>query len=155
MANEYILCVDDDAVVLYGIADELNREFGREFDIVSAMTAMEALEIIDERARAGSSLALLVSDQNMPGMKGAELLLRVRERDPEAELILQTGEKLSRERVLGLNEAGLFRLLLKPWSSTALRGAGRQAIEARKRRRGYRTPHESGQGAITGSISIL
>jgi CheY-like chemotaxis protein len=68
-----VLLVDDQVLVLRATAGML-----RELDVVTAGNANEALARLEE----GSHFDAVVSDVSMPGMNGAELYLRVRERFP-------------------------------------------------------------------------
>ncbi len=59
---------------------------------------------------------MLVSDQRMPQMSGAELLAQARERYPETLRILLTGYSDLDAAVDALNDGGIFRYLTKPWN---------------------------------------
>lgn len=69
-----VLLVDDQVLVLRATAGML-----RELDVVPAASAAEALVRLAE----GSHFDVVVSDVSMPGMNGAELYVRVRERYPQ------------------------------------------------------------------------
>jgi CheY-like chemotaxis protein len=68
-----VLLVDDQVLVLRATAGML-----RELDVVTAASAAEALGRLAE----GNRFDVVVSDVSMPGMNGAELYVRVRERYP-------------------------------------------------------------------------
>jgi CheY-like chemotaxis protein len=68
-----VLLVDDQVLVLRATAGML-----RELDVVTVGSAAEALARLGE----GSHFDVIVSDVSMPGMNGAELYVRVRERFP-------------------------------------------------------------------------
>ena len=79
--NALILVVDDEP----DVADLFRQQFRRElrasrFDMEFAQSAPEALERVG--AAESASLILILSDVNMPGMSGLELLPRARQARP-------------------------------------------------------------------------
>ena len=79
-----ILAVDDDELVLLNTVAML-EEFGH--GVLQASSGREALEILER----GEAVDLLITDQAMPGMTGAQLAKRVRQRWPELPIVLATG----------------------------------------------------------------
>jgi putative two-component system response regulator len=131
MRREYILCVDDEAPILASLRLELGREFGEEMAIMTATSGHSALALIEELKAEGSMLALVVSDQRMPGMDGSELMSRIRETDPDVLFIMLTGFTDLDALKKSVNDAGLFRFISKPWTSLDLTMACRRAIGLR------------------------
>ncbi|SEH12989.1 PAS domain S-box-containing protein [Natronorubrum sediminis] len=82
-----VLCVDDDPDVRALTTTALERT-GEEFTVVTAGCGHDALSRLTERDR----IDCVVSDYDMPGMDGLELLDAVRDRDPELPFILFTGK---------------------------------------------------------------
>ncbi len=80
-----VLHVDDDPELVELTAAFLEREYGS-FEVVGATSASEGLERLD-----ADPPDCVVSDYNMPGMDGIELLQTVREEFPELPFILYTG----------------------------------------------------------------
>lgn len=80
-----VLHIDDDPELVELTAAFLEREYGS-FEIVGATSASEGLERLD-----ADPPDCVVSDYNMPGMDGIELLQTVREVFPELPFILYTG----------------------------------------------------------------
>src|SRR3954447_15030360 len=78
MTKPTILAVDDDAAVSRAIVRDLRMRYGSDYRILRATSGDEALALMRELALKGRPLALVVSDQRMPGMTGIELLGRVR-----------------------------------------------------------------------------
>jgi len=78
-----ILAVDDDALVLMNTATML-EDCGHH--VTSAYSAREALDLLQVR-----KFDLLVTDQGMPGMSGAELIEQVRRERPDLAIVLATG----------------------------------------------------------------
>ena len=122
-----ILVVDDEADVEALFRQQFRREIrdGR-FQMDFARSAAEALQLID--AVAGETLILILSDINMPGMSGLNLLPKVRAARPDVPVIMITayGDAETRRTVL---EGGAEALFTKPIDFGALRSD----IEARVR----------------------
>jgi PAS domain S-box-containing protein len=79
-----ILTVDDDPLVALNTS-ALLEELGHK--VYSASSGMQALEIL----RGEESIDLLITDQVMPGMTGAELASKIRAEKPQFPVILATG----------------------------------------------------------------
>jgi CheY-like chemotaxis protein len=78
-----VLCVDNDATIL----DALSRLFpDRDLRLLRAGNGEEALGIVR-----GESVAVIVSDSLLPGMRGVELLSQVRDLSPDTVRVLLTG----------------------------------------------------------------
>lgn len=102
---ETILLVDDDIRVVTA----LQRSLHKSYQVEIAGSAAEALEAI-----AGTSYAVVVSDLQMPGMNGIELLCKVKEISPETVRILLTGQADLSVAIAAVNEGSVFRFLTKP-----------------------------------------
>jgi CheY-like chemotaxis protein len=115
-----ILVVDDESDVEPLFRQQFRRELraGR-FSMEFALSATLALQRIADAA--GASLILILSDVNMPGMSGLELLPRARAARPDVPVIMITayGDAETRRRAL---EGGAEALLTKPIDFAALRG---------------------------------
>jgi diguanylate cyclase (GGDEF)-like protein len=118
-----VLLVDDEVNILQALKRLLSR---KSFRIVTATSADEALKLLAQL----SNVALIVSDQRMPEMNGAELLRRSRELAPEAVRILLTGYSDLGDAVDAINLGGISRYLSKPWDDTELLLAVRGALES-------------------------
>src|SRR3954452_21748816 len=115
MAKPTIVAVDDDAAVSRAIVRDLRERYGADYRILRATSGDEALVLITELALRDGPLALVVSDQRMPGMTGIELLGRVREVSPATKLLLLTAYADTDVAITAINEIGLDHYLLKPW----------------------------------------
>lgn len=118
--KQIILCVDDEKTILDSLKQELRNEFGEEFIYEEAENAEDALEIARSCTEEKTSLAVVISDWLMPGIKGDEFLVRLHKTHPDAVKILITGQadQSSVERVK--KEANLFAKLDKPWDPVKL-----------------------------------
>ncbi len=115
-----IICVDDEAIIVLSLKQELQSRLGDEYVYECAMSADEALQIIDELHAEDVAVILVISDWLMPGIKGDEFLIRLKKAHPEIKSIMITGhaDDAAVDRVLA--EAGANAVLKKPWSTEEL-----------------------------------
>src|SRR5579872_2907236 len=115
MARPIILAVDDDASVLEAVVQDLRRNYGQTYRILRAGSGQAALDTCTQLKERGDVLALIVSDQRMPGMAGVELLERVQEMYPEARRVLLTAYADTEAAIRAINTARIHYYLTKPW----------------------------------------
>jgi putative two-component system response regulator len=118
-----ILIVDDDEKVRRLLARILTRE-GFTCDL--AADAAQALEDIEDR-----EYDLVITDVNMPGMSGMELLAEVLGRRPDTSVILVTGLNNTSTAVTAL-EHGAYDYILKPFEATEVIISVRNALRRRQ-----------------------
>ncbi len=99
--------------------------FRRDFKILTAASAEEGLEILND-----NPIAVVLSDQRMPGMTGVEFLARVREIDPQTIRMLVTAYGDAETLGVAINDGSIYRYIAKPWSPDDLGMALRRGIEA-------------------------
>jgi class 3 adenylate cyclase len=107
-----VLLVDDEPRVL----DSLEALLGMEHRVLRAEKPETALH-----ALATEPVAVVVSDQRMPGMAGTELLARSRDVAPDTVRILLTAFTDTEALVEAINAAGIYHFVHKPWDPTELR----------------------------------
>ena len=90
MARPILLAVDDDASVLEAVVQDLRRQYGAEYRIMRAANGQAALETLSQLKERQEPVALLLSDQRMPGMTGVDFLERSRQLYPETKRVLLT-----------------------------------------------------------------
>jgi len=125
--NPLILVVDDEPDVEALFRQQFRRDLrAARFMMDFARSAVEALEIV---AEAQASLILILSDVNMPGMSGLDLLLKARQARPDVPVIMITayGDAETRREAVERGAAGLFT---KPIDFPELRVMIDQRIEA-------------------------
>ena len=137
--REIIVCVDDEEGVLRVLRAQLGARFGHECQIATARSGDEAVALFDELSRDGESIALVVADQIMPGMKGVELLEIVDRRLPSTMKLLLTGQAGLDAVIEAINRAHLNLYVGKPWDETAL------LLGVESLLRQYRLVHENQQ----------
>lgn len=115
MRQQAILCVDDEAIILLSIRQELKNHFKQRFLYETATDAEKALKVIEHLASVGIDVILILSDWQMPGMKGDDFLIAVKRRYPSIRSILVTGQADSRAVERVKKEAGTERVIFKPW----------------------------------------
>lgn len=127
-----VLLVDDEENILKSLQRLLMDE---DFDILTATSGEAALLLLQSSENVG----LIVSDQRMPGMNGAEFLGRSQEFAPNAQRMLLTGYSDMNATIEAINKGGAGRYLSKPWNDeelvTAIRNAVaiyRQGVETRR-----------------------
>lgn len=120
MSRLAILCVDDEEVVLESLKEQLKRPFGKDYYIEVAESSEDALAILEELQEDQVEVALVISDQIMPGMKGDELLIQIHTQYPRTLKILLTGQASTEAIGNAVNRANLYRYITKPWDETDL-----------------------------------
>ncbi|KQO72092.1 MULTISPECIES: response regulator [unclassified Methylobacterium] len=120
MSKATILAVDDEPDILIALEDL----FEDEYRVLTTSRPAEALEIL----AAEPDIAVIVSDQRMPGMTGDAMLAQARGLH-DAQAILLTGYADMSAVISALNQGGITGYATKPWDADLLRGAVRQAYE--------------------------
>ncbi|MGC2498601.1 MAG: FAD-dependent oxidoreductase, partial [Acidobacteriaceae bacterium] len=115
MARPIILAVDDDASVLEAVVQDLRRKYGQEYRILRAGSGQAALDTCTQLKERGDAVALIVSDQRMPGMSGVEMLEQVQEKYPRARRVLLTAYADTEAAIRAINAARIHYYLTKPW----------------------------------------
>lgn len=115
-----ILCVDDESVILESLKEQLKRNLPQHYELESAESGEEALEVIEGLHEEGLEVALVISDQIMPGLQGDELLIRIHQSYPQMLKIMLTGQADAQSVGNVVNQASLYRYISKPWDETDL-----------------------------------
>ncbi|MDH3032296.1 response regulator [Methylobacterium fujisawaense] len=115
-----ILAVDDEPDILIALEDL----FEESYRVLTTSRPAEALEIL----RAEPDIAVVLSDQRMPGLTGDALLAEARTFH-DAQAILLTGYADITAVIAALNRGGIVGYVTKPWDAGLLRSTVRQAFE--------------------------
>ncbi|GAB5520808.1 MAG: FAD-dependent oxidoreductase [Rhodothermales bacterium] len=115
MAKPVILAVDDDPAVLRAIARDLRSQYGADYRILRTSSGKEALEVLAELQDRGTPVALILSDQRMPGMDGVALLSEAMDLFPDAKRALLTAYADTNAAISAINASKVHYYLLKPW----------------------------------------
>jgi len=114
-ARPILLAVDDDISVLEAVVQDLRRQYGQEYRVMRAASGQAALDMLAQLRTRDEPVALLLSDQRMPGMTGVEFLERARPLYPEARRVLLTAYADTEAAIRAINSARIHYYLNKPW----------------------------------------
>jgi response regulator RpfG family c-di-GMP phosphodiesterase len=117
-ASRHRVLVDDEPMIL----SSLQRLLRREFDVLSAHSGREGLDLL--RAH---DIHVIISDQRMPEMTGTDFLSHIRDDYPDAIPMLLTGYADIESVIAAINTGRVYRYLVKPWSADELVAAVREA----------------------------
>jgi thioredoxin reductase (NADPH) len=115
MARPILLAVDDDVSVLEAVVQDLRRQYGATYRVMRAASGQAALDTLAQVKTRQEPVALLVSDQRMPGMAGVEFLERAQEIYPDARRVLLTAYADTEVAIRAINTARIHYYLTKPW----------------------------------------
>lgn len=116
-----VLVVDDEV----RSQDALRRTLDEDFTVFTASSADEARGLLQRQP-----VSVILCDQRMPGMTGVNFLKEVREQWPDIVRMVISGYTDSEDIIAGINEAGIYQYILKPWSPDHLLDSVRNAVEA-------------------------
>lgn len=120
MKRPQVLLVDDEPEVISAIKEAL---FHEPYEIVGVGDPVEALRLL-----ASKSFDVVVADEKMPNMGGAQFLATVRRDFPATVRIILTGHASVSSAVQAINEGSVYRYLLKPFPASALGEIIRQGL---------------------------
>ena len=115
MARPILLAVDDDVDVLEAVVQDLRRQYGNEYRVMRAASGQAALDTLAQIKAREDPVALIVSDQRMPGMTGVEFLEHARIIYPAARRVLLTAYADTEAAIQAINTARIHYYLTKPW----------------------------------------
>jgi response regulator RpfG family c-di-GMP phosphodiesterase len=125
-----VLFVDDEENILRSLRRLVSDE---DFEVLLAHSGEEGLDIL----RDTGDIALIVSDQRMPGLTGVDFLQQARTLAPDAGRVLLTGYADITATIEAINKGGAHRYISKPWNDQELLLTLREAV------RGYRLEREN------------
>jgi two-component system response regulator HupR/HoxA len=121
-----VLVVDDEV----RSQEAMRRTLDEDFMVFTASDA-DAARLCMER----NPISVILCDQRMPGLTGVLFLKEVRERWPDTVRIVISGYTDSEDIIAGINEAGIYQYILKPWAPDHLLATVRNAVEAQNLQR--------------------
>jgi len=128
MSHGVILCVDDEAMVLTALRTQFRKAFAKEYEIETAESAEEGLEILESLAEEGLQIVVIVSDWLMPGMRGDQFLIEAHQRFPKVIKIMLSGQADPAAIQRARDEANLLEFISKPWDGDAVVRSIRDAL---------------------------
>lgn len=120
----HLVLVDDEESIL----NALYRVFrdDPDYEIITAHDAQDALQKV-----AAVAVDVIISDQRMPGIGGAELLQEIRNRYPDSIRFLLSGYADVEAIISAINEGDIYRFIKKPWNNEELKNLVKNAINQR------------------------
>lgn len=109
LENQSVLFVDDEANILRSLERGMMDE---EFECFFANSGEEAIEVLEQE---NGNISVIISDMRMPGMDGLQLLKIVKQRWPKTVRIILSGYAQLAQVIATVNQADIFRFILKPW----------------------------------------
>jgi PAS domain S-box-containing protein len=116
-----ILIVDDEEAIL----ETMSFTFMDPYDVLTTSDPKQALQILEENA----PVAVIITDQRMPGMSGVELLRQTCERFPETIRIILTGFADAEATIQAINDGRIYGYVNKPWEPAELKALVKRAVE--------------------------
>jgi CheY-like chemotaxis protein len=116
-----ILVVDDEPDNL----DLLYRTFRRDFNVLKADSGFNALKVLATEGE----VAVIISDQRMPEMKGTEFLSKTVPQFPDTVRIILTGFTDIEDLVEAINAGQVYKYITKPWDPGELKAVVQRAAE--------------------------
>ncbi|HEY9690430.1 MAG TPA: response regulator [Coleofasciculaceae cyanobacterium] len=117
-----MLVVDDEPDNL----DLLYRTFRRDFNVLKAESGARALELLGEEGE----VAVIISDQRMPEMKGTEFLSKTVPQFPDTVRIILTGFTDVEDLVEAINSGQVYKYITKPWDPDELKTVVQRAADS-------------------------
>jgi two-component system response regulator HupR/HoxA len=106
-----ILVVDDEKQS----QEAIRRVLADDFRVLAASNAPEAEALLEHEM-----VHAILCDQRMPGTQGVDFLKTVRARWPDPVRIILSGYTEAEDIIAGVNEAGIYQYITKPWEPDAL-----------------------------------
>ena len=107
MSERPIILIVDDEVRLQ---EALRRTLSDDFIVLCASDTSEAEMMLEQE-----NVTVILCDQRMPGRSGVEFLSMVRERWPDPVRMIISGYTDSEDIIAGINTAGVYQYITKPW----------------------------------------
>jgi len=120
--NFYVLYVDDEEKSL----KNFERAFGSQFKVLTASNATDGLRALEKHL---NEVAVLISDEQMPGQKGVWLLNQARQLKPSILRILATAYSNLESVIAAVNTGAIYHYVTKPWDPAELENTIRHAMQ--------------------------
>ncbi len=133
MSLPTVLVIDDEVRSV----EALERILEDDFDVKKATSVREAEAILAEEA-----VQVVLCDQRMPDMNGVDFLKTVRERWPDTVRMIISGYTDAEDIIQGVNEAGIYQYVTKPWQPDSLTLTLKNAVRL------YKLERENGLLAV-------
>jgi len=117
-----ILVVDDEELFL----EYIQRAFSSEnYNVITATSGKEGLDILGKLR-----VSMVISEYKLPLMNGLEFLEKVRIIYPNILTIMVTEHADVELAIKAINEAGVYKFLLKPWDDIDFKNTIKKTLES-------------------------
>ncbi len=116
-----VLFVDDDEQIIQALKRAVKKEPYISYFTCDVHEAFVAL--------LNNDISVIVSDLNMPGINGLELLKQVEKKYPDIIRIVLSGSSNSERIISAINQGSIYRYILKPWNDDELKITIRHAVD--------------------------
>lgn len=116
-----VLLVDDEANVTAALKRRMRKE---PYDVLTASSAKEAISLLERRP-----IDLVITDEQMPGMCGSELVALIAQRFPGTIRMILTGHASLDAAIRAINEGSIYRFFVKPCNEVDLLYSVRHALQ--------------------------
>lgn len=120
--KQTILVVDDDELFLEYIQRALTSE---NYNVITAYSGKEGLDILGKQ-----QVSVVISEYKIPLMNGLEFLEKVRIIYPDILTIMVTDHADIKLAIKAINEAGVYKFLLKPWDDINFKNTIKKTLES-------------------------
>jgi len=120
--KQTILVVDDDELFLEYIQRALTNE---NYNVIIASSGKEGLDILGKQ-----QVSMVISEYKIPLMNGLEFLEKVRIIYPDILTIMVTDHTDIKLAIKAINEAGVYKFLLKPWDNIDFKSTIKKTLES-------------------------
>jgi two-component system probable response regulator PhcQ len=120
--KQTILVVDDDELFLEYIQRALTSE---NCNVITTSSGKEGLDILGKQ-----QVSVVISEYKIPLMSGLEFLEKVRIIYPDIVTIMVTDHADIKLAIKAINEAGVYKFLLKPWDDIDFKSTIKKTLES-------------------------
>jgi CheY-like chemotaxis protein len=115
-----ILCVDDEKIILDSLKIQLENNFRNKYLFEYAENGEEALEVVEYFLAENVDILVVISDYQMPGMKGDEFAKRLKSMLSGINIIMLTGEIPSDVKENLIEKNIILNAVANPWDEVTL-----------------------------------
>jgi DNA-binding LytR/AlgR family response regulator len=132
MGIPVVLCVDDEKIVLDSLKKQLEAKFNYAFQVETAESGEEALELIEELISEDTEIPVVICDYIMPHMKGNVLFKKIKKISPSTSCILLTGQATLDAVKDMVNSGVIQKFIQKPWDIDLLSSSIKDILRKNK-----------------------
>ncbi|HNB55101.1 MAG TPA: CBS domain-containing protein [Anaerolineales bacterium] len=116
MKTPILFLLEPQADLLEPISRALDTHYQNQYQLLTASSGVTALDLLQDLAGSGATVALFLVTQTIPGMSGPTFLAAARKHFPDARRVLLAEALDTETAILSINEVGIDRYLVNPWN---------------------------------------